>query len=162
MKKVYKYKENRNLKTGDVYKFWIIKKIKFPDGVDYFVMRDPYGEKHLLPARYYRHYNIQTKSYYNCRIDKINCQGRLFFEPEHPFFELGNTYLFYFKKIAVLISKNRNLTQYFLMKSGNGESAYLLYNPLLKPQKGKFEMYKVIKVKKAKIFLQKAEIPKLD
>ncbi len=157
MKKVYKYKENRNLRTGEVYKFWIIKKLKFPGGIDYFVMQDPYGDKHLLPARYYEHYNIQIQQYYYCRVDKVNCQGRLFFEPVHPTFQVGNSYLFGFKKMAVLVSKNRSLTQYFLMKNENGESAYLPFDTLKRPQKGKFELYTVVKIKKAKIFLQKNE-----
>jgi len=157
MKKVYKYKENRTLKTGEVYKFLIIKKLKFPGGIDYFVMQDPYGDKHLLTARHYDHYNIQIQQYYNCRVDKVNCQGRLFFEPIHPFFKVGNSYLFSFKKVVVLVSKNKSLTQFFLMKNENGEDAYLLFDELARPQKGKFEWYKVVKIKKAKIFILKDE-----
>jgi len=155
MKKVYKHKENRNLIPGEIYNFWIIKKIKLPDGNNYFVMRDPYGEKHLLPSKYYDYYNIYPQSYYLCKIDKVNCQGRLFFEPVHPIYIIGNEYFFSFEKIEILISKKQILKEYFKMKGKNGQLAYLPFDPIIKLKKGKLEKYKVVKIRKARIFLER-------
>ena len=156
MKKVYKYKENRKLTIGETYNFWIIKKLKLPDGVEYFVIMDPYNEKHLLPTKFYKHYDIKIQNLYPCKVDRVNCQGRLFFEPVHPFYKVDNTYSFCFKKFDFLLSKKGIMTEYFIMTGETGETAYLLFEPNLKLLKGLYEKYKIIKIRKAKIFIQRS------
>ncbi|MEI7595575.1 MAG: hypothetical protein WCK02_07500 [Bacteroidota bacterium] len=90
------------------YPFKVLKEIDFPDGESMFVLEDPNGYKHLLRQDYYKHYQIKPEQYINCRIDKINCSGRIFLEPEHPIYKEGESYSFNFiaKKI-ILNSLNK-------------------------------------------------------
>lgn len=78
------------------YQFKVLKEIEFPDGENMFVLEDPNGYKHLLRQDYYKHYDIKPEQNINCRIDKINCSGRIFLEPEHPIYKEGESYCFNF------------------------------------------------------------------
>jgi hypothetical protein len=55
---------------------------------------DTNGLKHFLPAEYYTNFNFQTGDVISCRIDKINCTGRIFLEPKHPYYIEGEIYSF--------------------------------------------------------------------
>ena len=50
-------------------------------------------------------YHLKTGQTINCRIDKINCTGKIFIEPEHPYYKLGEIYEF----PLVRIEKKNNL-----------------------------------------------------
>lgn len=63
---------------------------------EYIVLNDPYQKKHLLPANLYRNHNLQPGRKILCRIDKINCSGKIYIEPEHPCYEEGKRYDFWF------------------------------------------------------------------
>lgn len=82
------------LEPGNWYYFTIIKIVTIPYDQDYFMMRDEYGYKHLVPSVYYSHYELYPGKGVWCRLDRINCLGRLFFEPEHPVYKQGRTYRF--------------------------------------------------------------------
>ncbi len=82
------------LKPGNWYYFTIIKIVTIPHDQDYFLMRDEHGYNHLVPSVYYSNYNLYPGKGVWCRLDRINCLGRLFFEPEHPFYKQGRTYQF--------------------------------------------------------------------
>jgi hypothetical protein len=155
MKKVYKYKEVRKLNPGSVYKFQILKKIRFPDRKTYFVLRDPFGDKHLLPTKPYKSYQIEPGNTLFCHVDKINCQGRLFLEPLHPRYHIGNEYFFKFLRSTFLISKKYGIEQHFILKSKDGELAYLKYSPQILINHKTFENYRILKIKKARIFVEK-------
>ncbi len=87
------------LEEGHKYPFKITGIIDLPDGYEYFVLKDPNNVKHLLLTRYYKKFNFQPGQTIQCRIDKINCSGKIFLEPEHPFYKLGHNYEFPFRFI---------------------------------------------------------------
>lgn len=60
----------------------------------YFVMQDPLGYKILMPAHFYPHYGFESGQTIQCRVDKINCNGRMFLEPLHPHYREGKAYEF--------------------------------------------------------------------
>lgn len=155
MKKVYKYKENRKLKVDSIYNFLVVNKITLPHGVKYFVLQDEFGEKHLIPARFYKRYNFNCGQNIRGRIDKINCQGQIIIEPQHPYFMQGNDYFFKFRGASVLISKKKGIQHYFRFVSETGEKAFLPYKPNQRFDKNKPIAFKVSKIKKAKIFIEK-------
>ena len=76
------------------YPFRIHKEVEFPDDGEYFVLTDPYGYKHLLRKEFYLHYHFEIGSTIQCRIDKINCSGKIYLEPEHPLYTEGKSYDF--------------------------------------------------------------------
>ena len=60
----------------------------------FFVMQDPLGYKILMPAHFYPHYGFEPGQTIECRVDKINCDGRMFLEPLHPHYREGQVYEF--------------------------------------------------------------------
>jgi hypothetical protein len=82
------------LKEGEVLEFRVGRKISDPLGAGYFVLTDPGQKKYLLPADTYRHYGIKPGTSIKCRIDKINCKGEIFLEPENPHYSEGRHYEF--------------------------------------------------------------------
>lgn len=87
------------LKEGFMYPFVIYGKVDLPDGNEYFVLKDPNDVKHLLLTRYYKNFNFQLGQTIECRVDKINCNGKIYLEPQHPYYELGKIYEFPFQSI---------------------------------------------------------------
>lgn len=83
------YNNKEKLTEGEVYSFRFVKLVNLSDGEDYMVLEDPYGIRHMIAYSYYRNYNIRPGSSVNCRVDKINCTGRVFLEPEHPHYKIG-------------------------------------------------------------------------
>ncbi len=84
------------MKPGNWYCFTIIKTVTIPDDQEYFLMRHGHGYNHLIPAGYYTHYGLYPGKRIRCHLDRINCLGRLFFEPENPFYSPGKIYPFRF------------------------------------------------------------------
>ena len=157
MKRVYKTKEKRKLNPGESHSFFILKTIVLPDGAEYFVLCDSHGEKHLLPVCYYKDYPIIINQYYNCHVDKINCQGRIFLEPVHPYYKIGRTYIFISVEIVSLKSKKRNENLYFKVSGESGGYAFLRKKESDDFEVNKSLTCKVIKLKKGKVFVERVE-----
>lgn len=85
---------NARLEEGQVYPFLILKLISLEPGDNWFVLLDPNGYKILLPEKYYIDYGFKQGQEIRCRVDKINCNGRMYLEPMHPFYKEGEVYLF--------------------------------------------------------------------
>lgn len=82
------------LREGEVHLFNVDKKLTTPDKNKYFVLAGPGERKFLLPAKTYSHYDIKVGNRIKCRVDKINCNGEIFLEPENPYYREGEYYLF--------------------------------------------------------------------
>ncbi|MCF8378341.1 MAG: hypothetical protein K9H49_02115 [Bacteroidales bacterium] len=87
-------KTNTKLTEGYTYPFIISGKVTLPDGSEQIILKDPNGVKHLLDAEPYKNYGFRNKQTIRCHIDKINCTGRIFIEPEHPHYTVGEKYNF--------------------------------------------------------------------
>ncbi|HRS53411.1 MAG TPA: hypothetical protein P5250_01740, partial [Bacteroidales bacterium] len=85
---------NEIFEEGQKVIFKIIRTVVMPDNYEYFILESPKGNKHLLKKSYYKQYNLKENSYIECIIDKINCNGKIFIEPKHPFYEIGKQYNF--------------------------------------------------------------------
>lgn len=88
------YIPNSRLNEGQTYPFTILKSLTFSPDESYLVLRDPLGFKILMPEKYYSRYGFQTGQQILCRVDKVNCNGRIFLEPQHPHYKEGNIYDF--------------------------------------------------------------------
>jgi hypothetical protein len=90
-------KQKDKLIEGRKYPFTVLKTTVMPgDDQEYIVLEDPYQKRHLLPAILYRNHNLNPGRKILCRIDKINCNGKIYLEPEHPCYEEGRRYDFEF------------------------------------------------------------------
>ena len=79
---------------GEWYPFRVYKKILLEDENWYFVLLDGNNSKHFLPVIGYEDYSIRPGEEVICRVDKINCTGRIYLEPKHPKYTEGRSYLF--------------------------------------------------------------------
>lgn len=85
---------NARLTEGKIYPFRILKTISLGPDDDWFVLKDPNGYKILLPETYYKSYGFEAGMLINCRVDKVNCNGKVFLEPLHPAYKEGENYTF--------------------------------------------------------------------
>jgi len=88
------YNEGKILHENCSYLFDFIKIVTLNDGDDYMVFSDPYGIRHILPLAPYASYNLHPGQKVTCMVDKINCTGRVFLEPDHPYYVPGKCYEF--------------------------------------------------------------------
>lgn len=82
------------LEEGRSYSFTKVKSIVLPGGEVNLILEGPDGKKYLLPVERYGEYNLRTKPELICKVDKINCSGKVFLEPEHPYYREGESYFF--------------------------------------------------------------------
>ena len=82
------------LEEGRSYSFTKVKSIVLPGGEVNLILEGPDGKKYLLPVERYGEYNLRTKPELICKVDKINCSGKVFLEPEHPYYRVGERYDF--------------------------------------------------------------------
>jgi hypothetical protein len=95
------YNSGKRLEEGKEYLFRVFGRVTLQDGQEYFILEDPYKIRHLLPSWLYESYGIKTSQSIRCKVDKINCTGRVYLEPEHPYYVAGNTYDFTFHSIGM-------------------------------------------------------------
>jgi hypothetical protein len=88
------YNDGKKLIEGETYTFNFIKIIPLSDNMNYMQMEDPFGIRHLVPYEFYSQYGLKPGNTVICRVDKINCTGRVFLEPEHPYYKSGESTLF--------------------------------------------------------------------
>jgi len=91
---------------GQTYQFRYVKRIT--TGEDFFVFEDFSGERYLIPAYYYRNYDFKVGTLISCVVTRIDCSGKVSFEPEHPNYKLGSTYNFQFKELKISIEEDYN------------------------------------------------------
>lgn len=96
-------------KEGKWYYFTIVRTIDIPQKGLHYILGHESGKKLLLPAQYYVKYNLKEGATIRCRIDKINCTGQVFLEPEHPIYKPGKYYHFPVKRIRVSPLSNTSL-----------------------------------------------------
>lgn len=72
------------------YRFKVVKTVTLPDTTENMILMGPDGRKYLLPLTYYKDYDLKDKTEITCRVDKINCRGKVFLEPENPWFSPGD------------------------------------------------------------------------
>lgn len=99
-------KSESGLIEGKSYPFEIRKIIQIPgSGEKHFVLIGPDQKKYLLKASYYEHYALKIGRSITCFVDKINCSGQIFLEPQHPYYTPGERYDF----LLIRISQETNI-----------------------------------------------------
>ena len=81
--------------------FQIANKLALP-GTDEinFILVGPDQKKHLLGEQDYTLYNLKVGQTITCTVDKINCSGKIFLEPDHPYYKIGERYDFLVLRIS--------------------------------------------------------------
>jgi hypothetical protein len=81
------------------------------DDAWYFVLEDINGLKHFLPAENFQGYGMKPGEEISCRIDKINCTGRIYLEPRHPYYTEGEIYDFEIVKFSNSVNDSKVVVQ---------------------------------------------------
>ncbi len=83
---------------GKYYFFRVLKIVEIPEEGDFYLLKHKSGRRLLLPVSIYKNYLINPDSTIECRVDKVNCTGKVFLEPKHPHYSEGKYYDFIVKK----------------------------------------------------------------
>ncbi|MBI5220111.1 MAG: hypothetical protein HY958_14380 [Bacteroidia bacterium] len=92
------YVGGKKLNLGDVMPFTIVKKISVGED-EYYIFKSSSGTNYMVPSIYYNEYNFNIGQEIKGWVDKINCTGRIFIEPFHPHYNVGEVYSFDVVKI---------------------------------------------------------------
>ena len=140
------------LEAGRQYDLKILKMLQLTDSQSFYIGVDENGLKHLVPEHYYKHYVIKTGDTVRCRLDRINCLGRFFFEPEHPFYKRGGIYHFSLKSFSG--GSNNLFTAKVTDQSGREWETLPFDLKGSLPAKIKTLLCRVLALKKARLYLQ--------
>jgi hypothetical protein len=140
------------IKEGKTYAFRLTGIIDMPDGTEHFVLTDPNEVKHLLEKKYFQHYHFEIGQLISCRIDKINCNGKIYIEPCHPYYRLGKSYDF--PLINIVGGENKISEKTAVFEDVFCNKVELPMNLFHAPLKvGEMLRLKVIRIKKGQIYL---------
>lgn len=142
------------LKEGRTYPFKITGSVILPDGSECFILTDVNGIKHLLFKEYYNQYKLQLNQEVICRIDKINCTGKIFIEPEHPYYKLGRSYTFVFDRYLDLKGPNDESEKVAVLLNGYDQDIFLSADEVEKQFVKGDEINAVVeKIKKGRVYI---------
>jgi len=122
-------------------------------------MNSEFGNKYLLPSNNYNEYNLKKNQKIKCRIDRINCNGKVFIEPECSIYKVGDmdTFMFYdsesriktktFENYNVLKAKNKTTQRGIFFKKENYNEAMINENWLCE----------IVRIKKGEFYLKPIE-----
>lgn len=147
---------NINNKEGQILKFLLKKHLEFSETEKYFVLEDQSGRKQLLNSKFYERYNFKIGQYINCRVDHINCSGKIFLEPEHPHYKEDDIYNFTIEKIEHTknISGEDNLLINFIDVLGNTAFCIIEDDSSDNYTVGQSISCKLERIKKGKLYLR--------
>jgi hypothetical protein len=136
------------------YKFLVEKELTLPDGSNHFLLIGPDSNKYLVPKATYLKYGILVGSLIKCRIDKINCKGELFLEPENPWYKEGRYYAFTITGTGFRTDKSGREQEVAIVsdKAGNNISVQVTI-PAADLKEGSKLRLKVERITKGKVHL---------
>ncbi len=94
------------LTEGEWFTFRIHNLLQLQDNEWYYILEDINGLKHFMPAGYYESYGLKTGDEILCKVDRINCTGRVFLEPQHPEYKAGEVYNFTIEETTNIDTEN--------------------------------------------------------
>lgn len=140
---------------GDVHLFKIIGFTEIPGSEEsFFILENPFGGKHLLKSIHYKQYNLKVGDTINCMIDKINCSGKIYLEPENPYYKQGKIYEFEVVRIIDQTNSVGENEKVILVKDSLGrENRCSLPDNISSSQIEQKIKCKVVRIKKGVLYL---------
>ncbi|MBI9033885.1 MAG: hypothetical protein JEZ03_05380 [Bacteroidales bacterium] len=136
------------LQENETYLFEIIRTVVLPGEEECFVLKDPFGKRHLLMAEFYRDYGFSPGKKIRCKVDKVNCNGKIFLEPEHPHYEESKVYDFE----VVAQNKLGNYNGVLFSVKDIFKNVYQVFSPVRQNLKDRLKC-KVNRIKKGQLHL---------
>jgi hypothetical protein len=140
------------LREGEEYLFLVEKEFVTPDKTTHFILSGPDKSKFLLPAETYSDYNIIVGQSLKCRIDRVNCKGKVFLEPRHPIYSEGKSYFFEVVEVTTRLDKTGNEVNAVVVKDNWGNRAAIPSGNITAMPGSKLKL-KIERISKGKLFL---------
>lgn len=155
----YVHIPNARLTKGAVYPFRILKTVSLGPEDDYFVLEDPNGYKILLNKPYFEGYGFEPGQKIDCKVDKVNCNGKVFLEPIHPFYREGESYFFDFVCKDGLWNILNQEERFFIIRDRlEKEWKVRIHDQQVWDNPPKRIKCLVIRIKKGKLYLQASTV----
>jgi len=147
--------ENSMMEEGRTYPFTVVGYTELGEGESFFVMRDYLGYKMLMHAKHFSHYSFSVGCTIPCRIDKINCNGKIYLEPENPWYRENESYHF----SVVGYGKRVNITglpevYYIVQDLANRNWTVKMHGELFPAKLPQSVFCQVVRIKKGKMYLR--------
>lgn len=135
--------------------FFTVEKIINLAGTEYFILLAEFDKKYLMPTKNYEEYNFKIGNKIKCKIDRINCNGKVYLEPECPLYKVGDTDIF------TLTDKeeretHKTLDKYMVIKAISKTTKNAIVVDMEKFQQysqGEKWLCKIQKIKKGEMYL---------
>lgn len=136
--------------------FFTVEKIINLAGTEYFILLAEFDKKYLMPTKFYQEYNIKIRDKIKCKIDRINCNGKVFLEPKCPIYSVGD------RDVFTLQEKEEREThktgdKYMVIKAVNTKTKNAIIvdieNETSYSQKENY-LCEIIKIKKGEMYLK--------
>ncbi len=143
------------MKEGEWHSFILLKEATLAGDEACYILLDLQSTRYILPARFYRHYQWKPGETITCRVDKINCTGRIFLEPKHPVYEEGKTYPFEFLREEKREEVTGERVSGWVFKDALGKESYSPVDTAAKPPRpGCSIECRVERIKKGMLYLK--------
>ncbi|HUX54753.1 MAG TPA: hypothetical protein VMV56_10085 [Williamwhitmania sp.] len=145
------------LLEGETFLFNVLalKRIDPDSEQSFFVLEGPNGGKFLLPSHPYSAYGIKVGGKIACKIDKISCSGKIYLEPENPFYKVGNTYSFEVVKVETCSLQNGEKAEVAIVLDKFGDTTGVNISKSIRSPKTITCL--VIGIKKGQLYLEFGE-----
>ena len=141
-------------RPGNKYTFTVVKEYSAGEQDDFWVLESPFKTRHLLKKTLYPNFSFKKGDEIICRIDKINCSGRIFLEPENPFYREGCYYDFIFSHKDFITNTIGEKQEIIIFKGRSGEMAVLsLKDGIINLNPGDTVTAGVLRIKKGVLIL---------
>jgi hypothetical protein len=139
------------LTEGEWFPFKIHNLVQLQDDAWYYVLQDINGMKHFMAAESYKSYGFSIGDQILCKIDRVNCTGRVFLEPKHPIYREGEIYSFSISKYP-----NPDNKEVLIVHEVSGNSLEVPVNSINKIDINEQKMVRCIvkNIKKGKLVLE--------
>ena len=67
---------------GETYEFEVLKLVDLPEEGVFYLLRHQSGRRLMLPFKSYQYYGIEPGRRIECRVDKVNCTGKVYLRSE--------------------------------------------------------------------------------
>lgn len=154
---IMEQQDAQKLIEGHSYTFRVLHEIEMPpDNEAWYVLESEYGSRHLLLKEFYKHYRLQPEMNIVCRVDKVNCSGKLFLEPEHPYCKPGDIVPFVLTSTMEHTNSFGEIEVLLLLTDPWGQTAHLQIPQALREIKHEFRC-RIDRIKKGILLISDPE-----
>lgn len=143
-------------KEGDILEFEVHNTIDLGQKGLQFILKSKKGKKFMIPAKNYLDYNFKIGDNILCKIDKVNCSGKVFLEPLNPYYKIGETYKFSYVETKEVISDLGEKRYFIYLKDVLGKTHKILTSVFIHAEKSDRLLCNVLAVRKGRLFLSLA------